>query len=83
MSAKAAKRGEKALRGEQEYLPNYYFEEAEETRWLTGRGEEIMIYDPANVADTTKRYTTVDALEIPKGYVVEVIRAWVKIERTK
>lgn len=50
---------------------------------MTGRGEEIMIYDPANVADTTKRYTTADALEIPIGYVVEVIRAWVKIERTK
>ncbi|OAF58460.1 hypothetical protein VC83_04870 [Pseudogymnoascus destructans] len=61
----------------------FFFEEAEETRWLTGNGEEIMIYDPANVADTTKRYTTADALEIPKGFVVEVIWAWVKMEKTK
>lgn len=78
-----AKRGEKAVQGVLEYLPNFFFEEAEETRWLTGNGEEIMIYDPANVADTTKRYTTADALEIPKGFVVEVIRAWVKMEKTK
>ncbi len=50
---------------------------------MTGTGEEIMIYDPTNVANTTKRYTTAEALEIPKGYVVEVIRARVKMERTK
>lgn len=64
-------------------MPNYYFEEAEETRWLTGRGDLIMIYDPTNVEDTTKRYTTVNDLEIPMGYVVEVFRAWVKIKMTK
>jgi hypothetical protein len=42
-----------------------------------------MIYDPTNVEDTTKSYTTVEALEIPQGYVVEVMRAWVKIKMTK
>lgn len=64
-------------------MPNYYFDEADVTRWVTGTGDLIMIYDPTNVDATTKRYTTVDTLEIPVGYVLEVMRAWVKIEKTK
>ena len=65
-------------------MPSHYFDEAEETRWLTGRGDLIMIYDPTNVEATTKRYTMVDALEIPQGHVIEVMKAWVKmIKKTK
>jgi hypothetical protein len=40
-----------------------------------------MVYDPTNVEGTTARYTTADRLEIPKGYVVEVIRASVKMTK--
>jgi hypothetical protein len=61
-------------------LPSHYFEEAEKTRWLTGSGDLIMIYDPKNVKDTTRKYSTIKDLEIPQGYVVEVMKASVKME---
>ncbi|KAF2278960.1 uncharacterized protein EI97DRAFT_431189 [Westerdykella ornata] len=77
----STRRGDKALRGEDEYLSSHYFEGEDETRWLTGRGELITVYDPTNIPGTTSTYTTATKLEIPKGYVVEVIRAWVKITR--
>jgi hypothetical protein len=78
--------GDKALGGKEEYLTNHYFDSDEETRWITGRGELIMIYDPAAIEKTLKKYpdTTVNATyEIPPNCVVEVIHAWVAIDETK
>lgn len=80
-------RGDKALRGEEEYLSLHTFDVVDHDRWITGRGTLITVYDP-NAADNSKPYwehenTTEEGKNlVPKGFKVRVIDGSVKMTKS-
>lgn len=73
--SKQTQRGDKALEGEEEYLPSHLFEGVDHNRWITCRGTHITIYDP-KAPDNTLSYwehkntTEVGKSRVPAGFKV-------------
>lgn len=76
------KKGDKALSGTEEYFKIWLFEKVDYNRRISGRGHSIMVWDPSK--DNAPPYwvrenTTVDEdTDVPAGFVVRVIEAWVR-----
>jgi len=78
---KVIQKGEKALRGEEEYLRIWLFTEATVERRIRARGESIMVYDPSKENEPAywvrENIIADDEVIVPIGYVVRVIKAWI------
>jgi len=79
---KVSQKGEVALRGEDEFLRIWLFREATVDRRIRARGESIMVYDPSKENEPAywlrENISVDDECVVPAGYVVRVIKAWIK-----
>ncbi|KAF8850248.1 hypothetical protein BDZ45DRAFT_204755 [Acephala macrosclerotiorum] len=71
---------------QQEYYRGHIFDAADHDRTITCRGTLIIIYDPNAAKGTTPywkyKVPTQDAEhDVPAGYEVKVIDAWVKLTK--
>lgn len=77
-------RGDKALAGEEEYLPGHLFDAVDYDRWITCKGTHITIYNP-KASDNYwehKNTTEVGTSLVPAGFNVRVIDAAVKMTKS-
>ena len=75
--------GTRALKGEEEYINVKLFEAVDHDRTITGRGKNIMIFDPKVDMSTPPYWEHDNPSEnatslVPIGHVVRVIGATVK-----
>jgi len=75
--------GGQALKGEEEYISVKLFQAVDYDRKITGRGKQIMVYDPKAAMSTPPRWEhnnpSEDATgDVPAGCNVTVIDATVK-----
>jgi len=78
------KLGEKALEGEEEYIPSHIFDSTNDERSITGRGTLIMVYNPSAPNPPYWKYTDPtadDTSRVPAGYEVKVIDGRVKMTK--
>ena len=79
---KVIQKGEPALRGEEEFLRIWLFTQATVERRILARGESIMVYDPSKEDEPAywvrENITVDEGCIVPVGYVVRVIKAWIK-----
>ncbi|KAL5399755.1 hypothetical protein PMIN03_012620 [Paraphaeosphaeria minitans] len=75
--------GDKALRGEEEYIGGKIFEGVNYTRKLEGKGKLIQIYDPTKDMSSPAYWeyeneVVSDNSIVPAGYEVRVVGATIK-----
>lgn len=77
-------RGDIALGGTEEYLPSHRFTAVDHDRWIIGRGESIVVFNPNAKGDTSKyQNTTVDQkISVPKGFEAEVMNGYARLTRS-
>lgn len=79
---KKAQKGDKALSGTEEYLRVWLFDAVDYERRISGRGDSIVVWDPSKENETAHwvrdNITTDEETDVPAGFVVRVIKAWIK-----
>jgi len=78
--------GAEALSGKEEYISVKLFKEVDYKRKVTGRGEQIMVYDPKADMSTPPHWEHNERSkeatgDVPAGYKVTVINATVRFTR--
>jgi len=76
------KKGDKALSGTEEYLRLWLFDGVDNDRRISGRGDSIVVWDPSKENEPAywvrENITTDEETDVPVGFVVRVIKAWIK-----
>jgi hypothetical protein len=80
----APTRGERALRGEEEYLSSHLFPKTDEEIWIIARGTLITVFDPSATENTTPAWewdeeTVYGRFCVPKGYRIRVLHGWIRM----
>lgn len=77
-------RGEKALAGNEEYLPSHLFDGVDHDRWITCKGTHITIYDPKKTDNYWEHKSTTEVGKslVPAGFKVRVIAGAVKMTKS-
>jgi hypothetical protein len=81
LTATILQRGEKALSGEEEYLPSHLFTTTDKEYWIKARGSLIVVFDPKipeySIWEWTNENEYGPWTHVPVGCRVKVLHGWV------